>query len=1138
MYNEFLLIYMRNLILSVCSLFILLAFAFTNVTAADPSTATITYNVLSNSFDVTGIPSGTADVSVFYKDIGNNTDALFGKSDTPLEGKTCSSVDCVSDKITFGIAKIYLEDENIQKIIKFQVIGGFLILNEETIPGEDRMKELSKDEEEWLEKQVALVISPTPTLTVTPSITATVTPAASLFAATPSLTPSPTPADPQLPGQCTNGAGWVNEYIAAGTIPGTQQNGLPVPAYRTNPTYGFNAPDDLFFAPGIGGQVIYKFPGKVNDIHDADGEADIAIYEVTLGRATYPEEKATVQVSQDGVTWFPLSTIASSRASVAGVTLLDIHETGLPWIQYIRLKDMSVYPLSIPEGDGFDINAIGALSQECITPTPTASPTPTSTLTPTVSPTATLTPSPTPAAPVTPLACVEGTGYLTEYVSGTQGKQQNLLPVPAYRSLPSYGFNAPDGVYYTLGLGGTATYKFAGQIQNVAGADFSMYEETLGRMTYPIESTTVQVSQDGVTWFPLSTVATSRAASLGITAVDFNETGLPWIQYVRMQDTTAATPTIFEADGYDLNAIVAVSQTCPADEGTGSLSLRKFNTVSSPVSPGSEVTYVMEVTATDDKVDDVLVLDLPPAGFTYVKGSWTAQSSDTTRGVDGNLKQGGITTEPTYASPGTWKLGNMKAGEKVTLTYKARIDGSTEAGTYSDLAWSEGEGGTVLGVGTSSSFVQDEFVGTEVPVVRDTQTTASINIARTDTRTETVTGDVLGASTLPKTGASQQWIWIAGLLMVIGTGSLFSGYRLLQVHPDRRGRVQRVNRRVSGLGIHRMFYVFILFALVTFFAQTASAAAITTIRISIPNDKINTNNFKIAYAAMDSEGRALTIRCYKKGPSDGGFVMFGSAQAIKPGGNSGFCNVDSSVVGESGKDYQFQASVQPAGGAEIFSQVVGTTFNNQTPGTPVNYSKELAGCTYKIRFRTANDNGKTKKVEIYRSENTSFNVDGGTRVGEVSANSNEDKQFENTPDCGKKYYYVVRAFDEFGNGSGVTGDSEVTVTTSTTTSTTTTTGTGAETGALPAAAGTTVGQPGADIDAPVVTPGANEGAVEGADTNDETDTNNEEILGAQSDKDAENARTTQRYILLGIAGVILLGILIYAILKNKVRRVR
>jgi hypothetical protein len=105
-------------------------------------------------------------------------------------------------------------------------------------------------------------------------------------------------------------------------------------------------------------------------------------------------------------------------------------------------------------------------------------------------------------------------------------------------------------------------------------------------------------------------------------------------------------------------------------------------------------------------------------------------------------------------------------------------------------------------------------------------------------------------------------------------------------------------------------------------------------------------------------------------------------------------------------------------------------------------------CDYKIKFHTADDGGKTVKIEVYRSENTTFDVNDGSRVDTIGIGSNTDGSSITTPpSCNKEYYFAIRAFDENGNGSGVAGDS---ITKTTTTTTTTTSG---ASGTPPAAGG-------------------------------------------------------------------------------------
>ncbi|MCR4306158.1 MAG: DUF11 domain-containing protein [Candidatus Daviesbacteria bacterium] len=158
----------------------------------------------------------------------------------------------------------------------------------------------------------------------------------------------------------------------------------------------------------------------------------------------------------------------------------------------------------------------------------------------------------------------------------------------------------------------------------------------------------------------------------------------------------------------------------------------------------------------------VFLTDLPPAGFKYRSGSWTAVSS-----VRGDLKSD-TTTEPTYASPGIWNLGDMQAGETVTLTYIADIDASTDPGLYKDLAWSAG------GNQTENTVLANEgsgfFVGTEVNVVKNIGESAGIDIINEDE------GEVLGVSVeLPETGINTLWLVLAILLLAGGTGLIFAG---------------------------------------------------------------------------------------------------------------------------------------------------------------------------------------------------------------------------------------------------------------------------------------------------------------------------------------------------------------------------
>lgn len=226
--------------------------------------------------------------------------------------------------------------------------------------------------------------------------------------------------------------------------------------------------------------------------------------------------------------------------------------------------------------------------------------------------------------------------------------------------------------------------------------------------------------------------------------------------------------------------------------------------------------------------------------------------------------------------------------------------------------------------------------------------------------------------------------------------------------------------------------IFIIFiTVISITAVPTAMAGFLSIKLEEPRTPTNDNSFKINFVALDTQNQSITVKCFKKGPSDSDFVQFGSDIVLPAGGSSGDCIVDSSSMANQGS-YQFYVSAQ-AGADSATSQTVSVDYKTETPGTPSDYSKERFGvnsCDYTIRFKTSADNGKTKKVEIYMSSLTSFSADAGTRVGTVTIGSNQEGHFTTTaPDCSKTFYFAIRAFDDAGNGSGVVGDSNVNVVT-------------------------------------------------------------------------------------------------------------
>lgn len=245
-----------------------------------------------------------------------------------------------------------------------------------------------------------------------------------------------------------------------------------------------------------------------------------------------------------------------------------------------------------------------------------------------------------------------------------------------------------------------------------------------------------------------------------------------------------------------------------------------------------------------------------------------------------------------------------------------------------------------------------------------------------------------------------------------------------------------------------------LFFVLLLAQQVFAAAGDVSIRLSQPKTPTNQNNLNITFVTLDTQDRAITVKCFKKGPSDGVFAQFGADINLAVGGNTGNCDANSSVINNAGT-YQFYTTAT-AGSDTATSSTVSIDYNNSGPGAPINFSKDKnTACTYKIKFKTADDSGKTVKVRLYRADATASDPTSTSEVAAVNISSNTDGEFTDTiPDCNKTYYYAVRAFDSAGNASGATGDSiNIAGTATTTSGTSSASGEAGTGGAIPVGAG-------------------------------------------------------------------------------------
>lgn len=420
------------------------------------------------------------------------------------------------------------------------------------------------------------------------------------------------------------------------------------------------------------------------------------------------------------------------------------------------------------------------------------------------------------------------------------------------------------------------------------------------------------------------------------------------------------------------------------------LTLGKFNDVSGPKKPGDLIKFTLKVLVTGNNIYGLKVLDLPANGFKYVEGSWFVKKNGLAYSI----------TEPHYASPGTWDLGDVQEGDEIELTYQAEIQNGVDPGDYKDIAWSQGNnalGNTLLALANTEGYIDDNnFVGTAVEVVKDNPSPE----VKVEVEVEKEVKEVLGASSerLPATGSAN--VLLFGLLstLMLGLASVFVGLRSKRRLP--LPVVSLVAFMVAGIML----------------APRADAALI--VRLEEPKPDVK-GPFNITFVTMDTDGNDIIAKCFKKGPSDGGFSQFMGDIPVTAGGNSYNCEVDNSILDDEGT-YEFYVLVKTEE-SSVDSSKVSTEYDASKPGKPKYIEKDKKNsCKYEVEFKTADD-GQTSYVEVYRSSNKEFKVDEDTRIATVSIGPNTKHTFEDTLPSGEcdRPYYAARAFDSAGNYSGV-----------------------------------------------------------------------------------------------------------------------
>ena len=160
-----------------------------------------------------------------------------------------------------------------------------------------------------------------------------------------------------------------------------------------------------------------------------------------------------------------------------------------------------------------------------------------------------------------------GTFWASTVISSSQGLRKNGTPVLSERSDPNDALDSPDGVgnpasgFFSLGFGGNIVLHFSSPVLNGEGPDLSFHEITNSRNSYPLEKAMVEVGVDNDTWILLDDEITSQSGVNGVILIDLSNTsGVPsQINYIRITDTTDPAIHASDADGYDLDAVDAIT---------------------------------------------------------------------------------------------------------------------------------------------------------------------------------------------------------------------------------------------------------------------------------------------------------------------------------------------------------------------------------------------------------------------------------------------------------------------------------------------------------------------------------------------------------------------------------------------------
>lgn len=172
--------------------------------------------------------------------------------------------------------------------------------------------------------------------------------------------------------ECSEEPGEQYASSVVSTSQGVRKNGTAVLPDRSDPTKSLGAPQSSgapsdspvvagsFYSLGFsanqnspGGSLELGFTNYIVDIPGTD----ITVFEITGG--VYPDERISLEVSQDGSLWHPTTPAIGARDA-------SFDMAPLPWARYVRITDQSDKTLFEQTADAYDLDAVRATSREVL----------------------------------------------------------------------------------------------------------------------------------------------------------------------------------------------------------------------------------------------------------------------------------------------------------------------------------------------------------------------------------------------------------------------------------------------------------------------------------------------------------------------------------------------------------------------------------------------------------------------------------------------------------------------------------------------------------------------------------------------------------------------------------------------------